>query len=88
MKYGIFECIKMMRCATNFGLVDAKYLVERFFDVFNDGKREIDNLPMAWKFFQYVSNFARGYWIVNDGEIFPEFPRGIPDEDLIKALGK
>lgn len=88
MEYGIIECIKLFRSATDYGLVDAKYAVERFMAVFNNGKREIDNIVMAWKFFQYIGCFARKVWIVKDGEIYPSEAKGFSDSDLIGMIGK
>ena len=88
MKYGKIECIKLFRNATDYGLVDAKYAVERFLAVFNDGNQNIDNIIMAWKFFEYIGRFSRKVWVVVDGEIYPQNPVGFSDGDLISMVGK
>jgi len=82
-EWGKIECIKVARLHGDFGLVDAKGMVETFFRVYDIDC--IDNLETAMKFERFLRAFKDGRFQIKDGLVVYGLPAQVSVEDIVKA---
>lgn len=78
------DCIKIVRAMFGYGLVEAKGIVDRFFEVYSIS--QINDLSDALLFIRYLKAFKDGKFDISvDGFVIYKRPTHVSFDDIRKA---